>query len=633
MESRNMHLIHRDHAVVSNFMRLISKLLEFIFFALRLLLAPIILPSVVVFVLFSLTKSALVAIFRPEGLMLDLSCITAYVSAFCAWMSPSFVFDSFVPKRTHFAKTQAVVDTLHVLACKFPVSVGKYRRNFGWLNFFANTFLYLVFVSCLTLYFWRPSSSRLLEVQTTTYMFRSSLQAAFTSSLPSISSIADIYSFISTAVIPNMAPVAILGQRNIQPNLRFSELRLRVLRVRENSCFADSFLLDRRNSSECLGIFLPENMATAPYASFKFSRMPSSSVFPFYGSFGIGYPSDGFVASLPVVNISAAQANLSAVWNSGFVDSATRALFVEFAASSRAFGCSALLQILFEITPTSAVFPKYELSVFAGPPGPIFVAIGALAALGFIGSTFYLMLVQGDLFRSRWMYVRVIIVLFILISATLSVIRNVVFPLDSVDGHFDDIVQGFFFVMADSAVLSVLLVLCWFFLIRFLATIPPCGAIIEAIFAVFLSSEVITFLFVYFFFLVSIAIGYYFLVGPAVSNYNSVASSLMSVFRTALYNTFDYESVRSYAPTVGPLIFALSVLVLVVVLTNILIAIINSRWERGYKSGGRSYEAHLSRAIIVAEEQASWTYWERRNENQTGGCLGRMLAALAGVRN
>lgn len=167
--------------------------------------------------------------------------------------------------------------------------------------------------------------------------------------------------YTSAAVSAETTMVAALGQDYLPDgiNVRIGRARLRVLRVRNDSCVVAPVFQER--VSECYGAFSTSNMATDNHTDLPFRKdlgMPSLSSI----DTGISYPGYGHVVDMPH-DRNATLALLESLKAAEFIDLSVRGVFVDFTMYNPSTDLFAVVTASMEFLETGVGMPSTIIRV------------------------------------------------------------------------------------------------------------------------------------------------------------------------------------------------------------------------------------------------------------------------------
>jgi len=304
------------------------------------------------------------------------------------------------------------------------------------------------------------------------------------------------------------------------------------------------------------------------------------------------YGGGGFVVDLPS-NATAAALALEQLEQDGFVDRATRAVFVDLSAYNANVGMFYSARILFEFLPSGGVMPSPTLRVLR--PLLYTTTIDFVRAFFEVIFVLYVLVFivqesreirrasdrEGGMrayFGDKWNLLDWcnILLFLVVIALRLYVFAHTNEMLTLIAGmEPDDYInlQPLMFQLQQVQNLSA--VNCFILFVKvfkYVAVIPQMNLLFATLAVA--GIDLLFFSVVFLVIIMGFAMSFYMAFGLHVAGYSSVATSLLSLFQLVL-GIFDYDELYKANRVLAPLLFCFFTVLVIFVLMNIFLAIIN----------------------------------------------------------
>lgn len=390
-------------------------------------------------------------------------------------------------------------------------------------------------------------------------------------------------------------------------------VRLRQLRVQAGSCSIPSMFDGTIDT--CYAPYTAAKHETAPFGppesplQWRYTSTDELDGMTATGMFAT-YSGGGYVVDLPL-NATLAQQVVADLRHDGWVDRATRAVFVDMSCFNANTRSLISMRLLFEFLPTGGIMPHPTLRVLR----PLLYEgtsdyVRALFEAFFVAYVLYYVVQEArELRRARkdrrlakywqdqwnildWavagLAVGMILMRVYVFSHTLRIFEQVR-GMASEDEYIN--LQPLMWQLQQllniNALTALLLFLKFF---KFLAVVPQMDLLFATIRTAGL--ELLLFSILFSIVILGFAMAFYMAFGLDVHGYRSISNALLSLFQMVL-GIFDYDELWESNRILAPLLFTMFVILVVLILMNIFLAILNDafaavseRQKRAQNLGG-----------------------------------------------
>eukprot|EP00300_Choanocystis_sp_HF-7_P042044 c8818_g1_i1.p1 GENE.c8818_g1_i1~~c8818_g1_i1.p1 ORF type:complete len:815 (-),score=195.02 c8818_g1_i1:145-2589(-) len=420
----------------------------------------------------------------------------------------------------------------------------------------------------------------------------------------------------------------------LESNRIVGALRLRQLRVEAEECrvprrFSD--LANERENHKCYSRFESGHESRDPHAGTEWSSASQLGGTTIIGLSDLIYPASGHVIDLPVGNRTFAIEQLAALRENGWIDSATRAVFIEVATWNEQVSLVVWGVLSAEFFPsgdirTSSLFipfilDRYNDDVMNGcrVPGSVYriadilLAALVLADMAKLAQTLLLHKPgkssrKGALKRSALSIVgaSLMLAIFILRQVANSKLRRV----------DDENFAGAEFInlhpianlrTLEGCFWTVAIIVYLLGILRFAFILPIMGPTVQAVVRTTADKRVIFFTVTFGIIIASFAFGLFVGFGNHFDNYRTFGNALITVLKTAFgdfnidYDNFTVEALIAFEYAFGPFMFVVVLLVMALVMLNVFIALINDVYTDNLRESEKIWQRQ------VMELQRTWT--------------------------
>ena len=376
-------------------------------------------------------------------------------------------------------------------------------------------------------------------------------------------------------------------------------VRLRQLRVRAGTCAIPAMF--KGTIDQCYAPYSLFRHDTEPFgpesAPQKWTYSSSSLLDGLIASGRFAtYSGGGYVVDLPT-NVTAAAATLEGLKQHGWIDRATRAVFVDMSCYNANTESFISVRLLFEFLPTGGILPYPKLRVLRPllytKPYDFFRAFFEVLFTAYVG--FYIFQESRELRHARrekrmdvywgdkWNVLDWIVAL---LSLTVILLRVYVFAaMVSIYRQIGEMVTGdeyinmqpVMFLLEQVQNLNAVNALLLFVKVfKYLAVIPQMNLLFGTLAVAGL--ELVLFSILFSIVILGFAMSFYQAFGLDVHGFRSVSASLMSLFQFVL-GIFDYDELWASNRILAPVFFSAFAVIVILILMNIFLAIINDSFN------------------------------------------------------
>eukprot|EP01059_Diplonema_ambulator_P011937 TRINITY_DN21999_c0_g1_i2.p1 TRINITY_DN21999_c0_g1~~TRINITY_DN21999_c0_g1_i2.p1 ORF type:complete len:1326 (+),score=464.92 TRINITY_DN21999_c0_g1_i2:1613-5590(+) len=379
-------------------------------------------------------------------------------------------------------------------------------------------------------------------------------------------------------------------------------IRIRQVRVRGTPCGSNQM---------CYGPFNSKSEDTSPFElggmtwEWEQHDEPATLDPAMTRTYGYG----GYTTVLPSHDSQRARERIRALREMGWVNDATRAVFVDLTFFKKNTMRFITCHLLFEVAASGELIYTLELvSIEEWGVGKGLLAVGMAACL-------VLLVVDeindvrmniprwrdelGDAVeRDRWAWARKSVehILEAWNAADFIIIGLLVAALDNMyrlfaisarssvmrTGHKDDVFVSFAALstrtLALRDILGVLVVLSWAKILKYISLLPVAGPAVNATISTVINASTLTFMMLFIVISVSLSLGLHFTLGNKVEDFSSLTGAGLSFFRM-VFGDFEVDSFTAHTSVVGVMLFVTCLITANFMLMNILIAVIGVQYE------------------------------------------------------
>ena len=372
-------------------------------------------------------------------------------------------------------------------------------------------------------------------------------------------------------------------------------VRLRQLRMKKGTCTIPPMF--RSVIEECYAPYFLLSQDTEPYGPpeepelWTYSRSGSLHGMIASGRFAT-YSGGGYVIDIPT-NETLARATMTGLKRNGWIDRATRAVFVDLSCYNANTETFISVRILFEFLPTGGILPYPILRVLHPLTYTSFNDIIRACFEGiFVLYTLFYVVQEGREVRharkaktlgkylsQKWNILDWIVALLSLSVILLriytfnhiQVVRRQIENMESENEYVN--LQPLMFQLQQVQNLNAINALLLFLKVfKYLALAPQMDLLFGTLQVAGL--ELVLFSFLFSIVILGFAMAFYMAFGLEVHGYRSVSASLISLFQLVL-GIFDYDELWSANRVLAPVLFGSFAVLVILILMNIFLAIIN----------------------------------------------------------
>jgi Polycystin domain/Polycystin cation channel len=427
-----------------------------------------------------------------------------------------------------------------------------------------------------------------------------------------ISSIDEIYSFAEQILVPFLKNSDSQNNYVNVHNKLLQQLRIRQIRVRNNSCSVEGDY-SLSIGSTCYAAFSQDDMDTAtlpqgtlsagdPALNWRSSDSLDES--SWYGQFNL-YPGSGYVKDIPA---SATQATflseIAALKNSNWIAPGVRVVFFDFQTYNPASNLHTITRLAFEIPTSGGVLPRADVAaikynMYFDHSGRAQMAFEILTIIFLVPMIVFEMLKikrfgAGCLAMGSTYVMWIILLLFFAVFGVRgALIENLKSsdPAEDASGAYDSLREARLLSSAENYLTSIIAFFMWLKLLSFFSF----SRRIQFMFRTFSMASVDLVFYLILFVTVLLAFTHagYVAFYSDVPSFRSFGVSLVSMFR-AISGDLDYQSLYNSNRAYGPLYFIVFQVSVLLILVSVFLAIIVDAYSRVRQQDEDAGEFHDS---------------------------------------
>ena len=408
---------------------------------------------------------------------------------------------------------------------------------------------------------------------------------------------------------------------NDRYNQMIGRLRMRQLRVDSDDCQVAS--LFSHVADVCYPQFRRSAISRAPYGrgnvTWTFHDEPGTSLL---GSFLDRYPSDGHVVDLDMRNASAILPQFEFLRDNGWIDRATRVVFIEFVHYNANIDRLAISRLAVEFPASGGAFPTYHIDILrldVYESTSDWVRMAAEVALFLL----LLMYTWDEIteiwsdgrryFAEFWNYFDVIVIILLYISYGIKIafqIERSLHDFDPTEDRYHNLQSLALLASLETDFLATAVLMAWLKLTKYLTFLPGIGSLVRAVIATIFDRRVVTFLIFLGTVVWAFVLGFFFAFGTVNVGYLTIGRTIMTVLRT-IFGDFQDDSLET-TNAFGVVYFGLLLLVVMMVLMNLFIAVVSEVYGEMFSENERAWNDWLTELIAERRRERNERERERK---------------------